>query len=118
MQGGGAYTSSCCGRRSNSCTAEEILLDLLFVDFINFTLLLADFLFERRLYSLLRMADFTQMINCKFVCFNDPTAVPVLHYVFRLSVRDVHGLGSAEESSDMLERCQAHIFTPDERILQ
>jgi hypothetical protein len=59
-----------------------------------------------------------QMINCKFVSVDYSTAVPVHHNVPSLPVRDVHGRGTAEESSYMLERSQAYIFTPDEGVLK
>lgn len=119
MQRSGANTCSCSGRRRyNSCTFQQILLDLLFVNFINFTLLLANFLFESGLYCLLSMAHFTQLVNCELMCIDDTTAVPVLHQISSLAVGDVHGLGSAEESAYMLERSQAHIFTPNEGILE
>jgi hypothetical protein len=52
------------------------------------------------------------------MCFDNATAVPVLHYVFSLSVGYVHVLGSAEQSPYVLKRSQADIFTPNEWILQ
>ena len=58
------------------------------------------------------------MVDCKFVSFNNASAVPVLHYVPLLSVGDVHGRGSAEESSDVFKSCKAYIFTADERVFE
>jgi len=58
------------------------------------------------------------MIDCKFMGFDDASAVPVLHYVFSLSVGDIHRLGSAVQSSHVFKSCQTHIFAANERIFK